>query len=337
MCVAPAFIDAFAELENFFDMPIDRTEHLENALKTHRMSHIDALVSKYKSKRNEIKDAIKERYSGRVYDPIDSGSFKKHTAINHKFDFDVLAPYKRNSFDTLEQMFDDVYDFLVEKYAEDAAVRKQKVSIGIRFHPDEDNEIISIDVTPGRELNQDEYSDDKRVKLSVDSKYGLIQGKSNIQTNLHAQIDHIKTKDDARKIIRLLKIWKYHNNENYKSFFFELVVIKAFEKVDVTGNLWEKLKIVMEYIKDNVSVDGFTLLDPGNSNNDVIDTLESWERSLLSTKMETIIARIEDNGENIRTYFPVNQQFVEEESERATYGVKSSGILYSVPPSTRFG
>nr|NQU91256.1 nucleotidyltransferase [Bacteroidota bacterium] len=319
-------------------MAVEKNEHLQNVLETHRMSHIDDLLTKYKTQRDEVKEALEQQYTSNIYSPINSGSFAKHTAINCKFDLDIVVPFKRNSFDTLENMFDDVYDFLYDSYNEEATVRKQKVSIGIEFFPDQDGNIVSLDIVPGRELNQNQYPDDKKTNLYVNSKYGIIAEKAYIQTNIQAQIDHIKAKENERKIIRLFKIWKHSNNEKYKSFLMELITIKAFDNVDVTGNLWEKLNTVMEYIKDNVTNDDFKLTDPGNSNNDVMESLETWERNNLSDRMDIMINRIEENSENIKTYFPINEKFEEKKSSQNSYGIKGSIIAPSIPPpNQRFG
>lgn len=314
-------------------MAVDKPKHLNQVLETHRMSHISDLLDKYTNKRDEVKEALEEKYGSKIYSPINSGSYAKHTAINIKFDLDIVTPFKRNSFATLEEMFDDVYNFLNEKYKDDADVIRQKVSIGIKFFEDEDGHKIDIDVVPGRELNDNQYSDDKNLNLFVNSKYGLLEEKTYVQTNIQAQIDHIKGKNDERSIIRLLKIWKATNNESYKSFFLELATIKAFDKIDVSGNLWEKLKKVMEYIRDNVTKDNFTLKDPGNSNNDVADTLDSWGKSSLSNKMSNIIDNIERNSENIKTYFPVNENFKEENKSENKYGLKDASIIAPSIPS----
>ena len=235
-------------------------------------------------------------------------------------------------------MFDDLYEFLYETYKEVAYVRKQKVSIGIEFNEDEDGDIVSLDVVPGRELNQDQYLEDKNLNLYVYSQFGLLQKSTYIQTNIHSQIEHIKAKDNERKVIRLFKIWKSSNNEKYKSFLLELITIKAFDKEDVNGDLWEKLKAVMEYIRDNIKKDDFKLKDPGNSNNNVIDTLEDWERSNLSSRMQTIISRVEENAENLKTYFPVNSDFENNGSDNSSYGIKGSAVAASIPPTNqRFG
>lgn len=321
-------------------MALDKNNHLQNVLETHRMAHIDELVSKYKSKRDEIKEALEEKYSNNIYSPFNSGSFAKYTAINTKFDLDLVVPFKRNSFDTIEAMFQDLFDFLNDKYSNTgkAHVRKQKVSVGVNFYTDEDGDKINIDIVPGRELTKDTYPETKDLNVYFnENHWGFTKG-TYTKTNIQAQIDHIKEKENERKVIRLLKIWKNSNYENYKSFLLELITIKAFEKVEISGNIWEKLKSVMEYIQDNITKDDFKLIDPGNSNNDIITSLESYERTNLSNKMNTIINRIEENDENIKTYFPINEKHEKKESTENSYGIKGAAIAPSIPPNTnRFG
>ncbi len=319
-------------------MSMKKKEYLQNVLETHRMAHIQDLVDKFKLKRDEVKAALQENYGSDIYSPFDSGSFKKHTAINSKFDLDVVVPFKKNSFDTLEKMFDDLYDFLYKEYNDVATIRKQKVSIGIIFDEDDDADVISLDIVPGRELNQNQYADDNNLNLFVYNKYGLFAKSTYIQTNIQSQIDHIKAKENERKIIRLFKIWKNSNSEDYKSFLLELITIKSFEKEDISGNLWEKLELVMKYIRDNVTNEDFKLIDPGNSNNDVMDTLENWERTNLSNRLGTMIDRINDNSENIKSYFPLNKDFDEDKSSTEGYGIKGASVASSTPPSNqRFG
>lgn len=324
---------------------MDKSQHLESVIKTHQITKEKQLLDKHVQKKNEIKGALEEKYGSNVYTPFNSGSYAKNTAINTKFDFDLVSPFKRNAFGssgTLKEMYEDVYDFLYEKYKNVAEVKKQKVSIGLEFYADSDGDIIKVDVVPGRELNQDQYKDDENLNLYVYYKYGNIDaGSERIKTNVQAQIDNIKDratneKDSIRKIIRLLKVWK-HNKGNYptKSFFLELITIKAFDNNRIAGNLWEKLKIVLEYIRDNVHKDGFTLKDPGNSTNDLADTLTSNEKQQLSEDMKNMINRIEENAENIKTYFPENPKFKEDNSEKNKY-VATIGMP-TPPPKLNFG
>lgn len=317
-------------------MTTDRKEHLLEVLETHKMSHIDTLLDKYKDKRKEIKEALEEEYTDDIYTVKNSGSYAKHTAINIKFDLDLVVPFTRKSFPKLENMFDSVYNFLYEKYKTQANVRKQKVSIGIEFFDDDDGEVINIDVVPGRELNEGQYEDDKKINLYVNSRYGFIEEKAYLQTNINEQIEHIKSRENERKVIRLLKIWKATNNEPYKSFFLELISIKAFDNENIVGNIWDKLKAVMEYIRDNVTKDNFTLKDPGNSGNDVADTLESSEKTALKDRMDNMLQRIEDNDGNIKFYFPINNDFKQEEKDEGYK--KKEESLYTIPSKKeRFG
>lgn len=314
-----------------------KQDYLQRVLDSHRMAHIDELLSKYQDKRKEVKELIESNYKGKIYNPLNSGSYAKYTAINCKFDLDLVTPFKKDSFSTLEELFDDVYELLYEEYSYVADIRKQKVSIGIDFYADEDDDVINLDIVPGRELNQDKYREDKKLNLFVNSRFGLLSEKTHIQTNIDSQIQHIKAKENERKIIRLLKIWKYRNSKQYKSFLLELITIKAFSKTTINGNLWNQLKCVMEYIRDNVNQEGFSLIDPGNSNNNVIETLTEHEREQFSNEMKRIIENIEDDENDIKIYFPMNEEFEEDNSENR-YGVKEgSASLASIPPDTRFG
>ena len=320
-------------------MATDKNKHLECVLQSHKISKEQKLLDKHVAKRDEIKEALEEKYGSSIYSPFNSGSYAKHTAVNNKFDFDLMAPFKRNAFDTLEKMYNDVYDFLYEKYKSEANIRKQKVSIGLEFYIDSEGDAIKVDVVPGRELNLDQYKEDDKLNLYVYDQYGKIEkGSDRLRSNVKAQIENIKSnaeKGAIRQIIRLLKVWKIYNGKTPKSFFLELITIKAFDKKDITGELWDKLKTVMEFIKDEVKI--ISLPDPGNGGNDVADTLTDSEKSILSDDMKYMIERIEENSDNIKSYFRANEKHLcdGDKKEDNKYGIKKEGV--SIPPATRFG
>lgn len=322
-------------------MATDKNNHLNCAIQSHKTSKEQKLLDKHIEKRNNIKEALEEKYGNDLYNPFNSGSYAKNTAVNKKFDFDLMAPFKRNAFDTLEKMYNDVFDFLSDKYQSEAYLRKQKVSIGLEFYADEDGDIVKVDVVPGRELNKDQYADDNKLNLYVYNQFGKLQpGSERIQTNVRAQIDNIRDrataeKDSIRKVIRLLKVWKIHHTKDAKSFFLELITLKAFDNKKITGELWDKLKGVMEYIRDNVK--SVSLPDPGNSSNEVADTLSDFQKQVLSDDMKYIIERVEEDSDNIKTYFPLNEKHPCEENKAKVnqYSKKSEGV--SVPPPVRFG
>lgn len=313
-------------------MSFNKADYLGSVLETHKMKHIDSLFDKFKEKRKEIKEELEGKYEEKIYAPFNSGSYAKHTAINSKFDLDLVVPFKRNSFSTIEEMFNDVYDFLYEEYKNEAYVRKQKVSIGVEFYRDTDGDIIQIDVVPGRELSKDAYPEDYYLNININTYDGTYT-----QTNINAQIENIKGKQDARQIIRLLKIWKYQKSKDFKSFFMELIVIKAFENKIVSGNLWEKLKTVLEYIKDEITKENFTLKDPGNSSNDIAKTLDSYQKNSLKNDFQNILDSVELNEENLKNYFKENEKFKEtEDKSKNSYRVNNSSSAI-IPPSNQFG
>lgn len=313
-------------------MSFNKSDYLGSVLETHKMKHIDSLFDKFKEKRLEIKEKLEEKYGDEIYSPFNSGSYAKHTAINSKFDLDLAVPFKRNSFSTIVEMFDDVYDFLYEEYKDVAYVRKQKVSIGIEFYADSDGDKIQVDVVPGRELKKDEYPIEHYLNININTYDG-----NYTQTNIHAQIDNINGKQDARQIIRLLKIWKYQKNKDFKSFFMELIVIKAFDNKIVSGNLWEKLKIVLEYIKDEITKENFTLIDPGNSSNDIAKTLDNYQKNSLKHDFQSILDNVDLNDENLKIYFKENENYKEVKTEsKNAYRVNDSSSAI-IPPSNQFG
>jgi hypothetical protein len=322
---------------------MDKNLHLDSVIKTHQITKEESLLKKFKEKNKDVKEKLEGKYGESIYSPFNSGSYAKNTAINTKFDFDLVVPFKRNAFTangTLKQMYDDIYEYLAEEYQGLATVIKQKVSIGIDFYSDIDGHKVKIDVVPGREFNQDQYVDDKNLNLYVNNKYGLFEeGADRLKTNIEAQLDNIKNratseKDSIRKIIRLLKVWKTSKG-NYptKSFFLELITIKAFDSSDISGSLWDKLKTVLEFIQANVIDDSFKLVDPGNSTNNLMDTLEDYEKKNLSNDMKNMLDRINEYDENIKIYFPENPKFKEE--NKGNYGVKSG--MPTPPPKLNFG
>ena len=320
-------------------MATDKNKHLDSVLISHKIKKEQALLDKHVAKKDEVKEALEKHYGSNLYAPFNSGSYAKHTAMNTKFDFDLVAPYRRNAFETLKAMYDDVYEFLNDKYNSVAVVKKQKVSIGLEFFPDANGDVVRVDVVPGRELNKDQYQEDNNLNLYVYSQWGNIAGGSDrIKTNVRKQIQNVKDNADResiRQIIRLLKIWKVQNGKRPKSFFLELITIKAFDNKTITGGLWDKLKAVMEYIRDQIKT--ISLPDPGNSGNNVADTLTDIEKADMSDDMKFMVERIEEDSDYIKTYFALNPKFPEDSDDKngGQYGVKDNRP--SVPPVVRFG
>lgn len=313
-------------------MEIDKNEHLREVLDTHKMHHVQDFVDKVKNRREEIKEKLHNHYGSNKYSSFCSGSFAKHTAINVKFDLDLVEPFKHNAFETLQEMFDDVHDFLTEEYkGTGVTIRKQKVSIGVSYPIEEgDEKPVELDVVPGRELRDDDYPKTNDLNLCFnEDHWGFKKGTSQ-KTNIQKQIDHIKGKTSEREIIRLLKIWKKQKGKKYKSFVIELAVIRALDGYNGDKGLWPRLKFAMEYLRDHIADSSFHLYDPGNSNNDVIAAMDEYSKLSFKTDMDIMLNNIDNNPDYyLPYYFKINEKYCE-------YKEKETGAPY--PTSTkRFG
>lgn len=302
-------------------MNFNKSEHLNDVLESYRMVHVQGTMDKYIVKRDAIVEALSEKYRDKkASKAINSGSFAKHDAINVKFDIDLCQPFKYDSFGTLEEMADDLYNFFSLEYKDvqlvKYAIRKQRVSIGLTFLID--GEEIKMDIVPGRELSNGDYEKNRDLNLYVRAK--LDKAATSTQTNIHAHVEHIKGKNSERQVIRLLKAWKFNKNKDIKSFFIELITIRAFDdkSTSVPSDLWGKLKMTLEFIRDNV--ESIRLVDPANSNNVVSNTMTAVEKTNLADEMKRILERIEENAENLKIYFPVNDKYSKKDAKHSLSG-----------------
>ena len=90
------------------------------------------------------------------------------------------------------------------------------------------------------------------------------------------------------------------------------------------------LRIVLDFIKDNVTKDNFALKDPGNSGNNLMDTLTSSEREQLSYDIERMLERIDEEEDHLKYYFPENPKFKTKEDNNKTK-------MPLPPPNLNFG
>ena len=101
-------------------MGFDKSKYLGKVLDTHKMSKVQEKMDKYIQKREKVKDSLDEKYSTKkVTRAINSGSYAKHTAINLKFDIDICQPFHRDSFESLEEMADNIYKYFLNEYEDD--------------------------------------------------------------------------------------------------------------------------------------------------------------------------------------------------------------------------
>lgn len=305
-------------------MAFDKNKHLDCVLKSHNIENNETLMISYRAKRDEVREDLKLKFGNEIYRVIHSGSYKKKTAVNVKFDMDLVIPFKKATADTLANIYSDLFNYFNTEYRKKdltlLEVKKQKVAIGLIFLVD--GEMLDLDIVPGREI--DVYEEDGNLNVYVNDVMGLVPKSSYIKTNIQKQIDSIRNNGTARETIKLLKVWKRRNNGQIKSMVIELITVKALN--EYSGNLdkWSMLKYTMEYIRDNIQT--VRLIDPGNSNNVVSDSLDESQKVAISDSMNYMLERIDKSENSITTYFPVNETYPCEDEKRSVYIVSSSTI-----------
>ena len=339
-------------------MSTNKNEHLKKVLDTHDINKVEHL-SKFIEKKNKVKDALNKEFSDqKASNSIDSGSYAKNTAINTKFDIDCCIPFKKKTrgnndekgFESLSEMFDEVYKYLKNEYTKDDDdiskdnVRKQKVSIGMKF--DIDGEEFDMDVVPGRERpNNSDYNDSNtdlslHINPSNRSKKEEDEGKTRIKTNIKKHVELLggTERTHERKITKLLKVWKTERkNQNggklIKSFMMELYTKEAFDKTDVDdipSGLWKKVKMVMNHIIDNITENN--LVDPANSSNVVSDSMSDTAKSDTKRDMKKTIKEVDEDSDKIKEYFPINEDYNDEDNDS-----NSKASTASVLSTSKFG
>ncbi|WP_406684583.1 nucleotidyltransferase [Seonamhaeicola sp. MEBiC1930] len=334
-------------------MATNKNEHLKKVLDTHDINKVESL-DKFIAKKNAVKKALNEKFSeDKASNAIDSGSYAKHTAINTKFDIDCCIPFRQKEkeedtgYSSLKDMFDDVYKYLRNEYTEDddditkEDVRKQKVSIGLKFNID--GEEFDMDVVPGRERphNNDYNSNNTDLSLHIHppnrSKKEVDDNKTRIKTNIKKHVELLggSERTHERKITKLLKVWKTERkNQNggklIKSFMMELYTKEAFDEADeIPNGLWEKVKMVMNHIIDNITEND--LVDPVNSGNIVSDSMSDTAKSDTKRDMKKTIKDIDDDSDKIKEYFPINEDYDNEDED------DSKASTASVLSTSKFG
>lgn len=249
--------------------------YLEQLLEDYKITEEEK--TNIKEKRDEIESKLREHFSQQILTVKYSGSIAKKTAINASKDLDIALHFKKGSFTTLKEMYEEVYDLLNKHYY---GVQKQSVSIGLPFE--------NVDVVPGRRIEDGSNNDVNLYKKDTGTS---------IKTNLETHKDYIKN-SNCRKIIRLLKIWKFKHSIKFKSFALELLVIKALEGFDGTS-LTSKTKKVLEYIEENVET--INLIDPANSNNNVSEVIADYKKMIIKSIASNSLDHLKKIEEGIET------------------------------------
>lgn len=252
-------------------------QYLESVLDNHKFDQ-EETDDTAAARSQDVRDKLNAEYGSKIQTIRYSGSIAKATAIASNHDVDLAVHFKKEAFETLKEMFETVETFLAKHYT----VVKQKVSVGIPS--------LDIDVVPGRRVNPDDPQD-------YDVNIYRTDKDSWMQTNIVKQIDHIRA-SGVRDVIKLTKVWRDTWKLHFKSFGLELLVIRALNDFDGTG-LNNKMRTVLEYIRDNVKT--VSLIDPGNSNNDVANSIDEADKDFFKTTANKCLGYLKDSDDEKMT------------------------------------
>lgn len=276
--------------------PFHADEYLNKVLQEEHLKSDPQFFNSVVSLRKKVKqDMLNEFNLSLAAAPEDTGSFIKRTAIASNYDLDIILPFKKESYESLKDMYYDVHDRLTSIYGSKVQITKHTKAIGVTFiHQDQS---VSFDIIPGREISN--YHSTKDLNLYVRPDWYWQQG-SSFKTNVDIQRRLTVNKPEARKVIRLLKRYRDRNNLNLPTVIIEQCATDAVSEdlygVNYSGT--ENLLNGMHHIARKL--ENKTLIDAANSNNNLHDKMSDYEKIYVSNRLHSDIKKIETNPRYIQ-------------------------------------
>ncbi|NLL94212.1 MAG: hypothetical protein GX224_00385 [Thermoplasmatales archaeon] len=231
-------------------------EYLKGILSKYKLD--EGEVERLMNIRREVEKSLMYRYGSHIEKILYSGSYAKKTAISLKYDLDLCVMFKRSAFRTLDSMYLDVGDFLKRSFARYRPVG-QRVSWGMTLADGR-----GLDIVPARSF--EDGTDDANLYVSNDD--------TSIKTNIKKHIEYI-SESSVRPIIKLMKVWKFRNKVDIKSFTLELATIEAL-RTNKGNDYADMVRTTLRFLANEF--DTTRLVDPANSNNVVSNSMSDWEK-----------------------------------------------------------
>jgi hypothetical protein len=280
-------------------IPFNSNRYLQKVLSSEYLRndpiYFDSVLSKRELTRKWVMKQFENDLAGY---PEYGGSLYKGTAITSEYDSDIIIPFRRNSYLSLKNMFEDVYEKVDEKFGSLAKVRMGSKAIELTFLNEEKD--ICIDLVPGREINN--YRIDKELNLYIRPEWFWQDG-SSFKANIRHQKSIVSNTPGAKRIIKLLKIYKRRNNLPLSKVLIEQAVVEAMSPKNYgyhsseIENLLNSMSFISKKLKQK------TLPDFSNSNNNLNGKYSEGERYSVATLLENDIARIENNPRYLKEIF----------------------------------
>ncbi len=248
--------------------------------------------------RNEVKAWLAYNFRDKLAaPPEDSGSFRNKTAIASNYDLDIILAFKRLSYQTLGEMYYDVFEQIGTEFGSRAKVFKQSKTIGVTF---EENLNLHFDIVPGREISN--YSVDKKLTLYRRPTW-IWEKDGTFKTNIAIQQSFAVNRPEARAIIKLMKIYRDRNGQFLPSLVIEQCVVEALSKSkqQIHFSMFDKLLVSMKYISKKLAQE--RLIDLANSNNDLHKKFSWIQRFDVSEQLKSDVIRTQQNPRFLKEIF----------------------------------
>ena len=281
------------------NLPFNSDNYLKKLLTEENLKSDPETLMKVISARKKIKNWLwKEFELELVHFPEDAGSFFKRTALASNFDLDIILPFKKGSFESLKKMYYTVYEIIGDEFGQKANVSKQSKAIGLSIvHR---GELIHFDIVPGREIN--DYKVDRDLNLYVRPDW-IWQRGGQFKTNSKIQKRITVNNPKARAVIKLLKKYKNANGMKIPSTIIEQYTLSALseKRFGIHYSETENLLNSMSHISNKITQN--TLIDKANSNNNLHEKMDYYQRENIAVQLIKDVERIENNPRYIREIF----------------------------------
>lgn len=281
-------------------LPFNSDEYLRKVLAEELLKNDNAYLAIAITQKRTIKEMLFQEFGEVLVSyPLDGGSFVKRTAIVSNYDLDIVLPFARNSYSSLEQMYYDVYEKLNKMFGHKALIRKHSKAISISFEL-KSGDFIDFDIVPGREINN--FANDKNLNLYIRPDWIWQRGGS-FKTNYAQQRNITTNKPDVRNIIKLLKIYRERNRLNIPTVVIEQCAVEALSENNfgIHPSLTENLLNAMNFLSDRLKQN--FLADFTNTNNNLNSKLRDSDRYYISELLFRDVERIEQNPRYIQEVF----------------------------------
>lgn len=274
-------------------------EYLRTILRSEDFKEHPELLKNAKVVRDELKLWIVQNFPDKLVSfPENSGSLTKRTANANSFDIDILLPFRKDSFNSLEEMYEWTYEKLYNEFGHQINVSRATKAISMTF--EKNGHTINFDIVPGREIAN--YKQDRRLNLYVNSKKFWKRGTS-FKIDASKQRNITVNQPKARKVIRLLKIYNELNYLNIPSVLLEQATVEALSdhKYGVYNSNTDNLLNSMDYLADKLGQKFYA--DYGNSNNNLNSKMDGYSRSKTKELLKKDVAIIEGNPHYLKEVF----------------------------------